>query len=326
MIDLRTKESKEYRLFCNDFESKSLSIIKSILGDATYVSNGTHIWVFNSLFWRDRYLKKIHDYEKENNIDLEYTCEKINNGDFAMIDLRKQQEAKFDIDKEFDKVISRYNKEKKDLPGKDAMDKIEYLLSTMDYDDDEYDSLYDRLEDYFENDENCKNKKENTKESKNMLDLRKTVESKKNEDDKEIKFVNKGDEFKSDKAETVKIVDIDKKDDKTEVTYKLGDEEKKGDIEDVLKMLNGAEYNKVEDKNDNEKKESEVTEAKEDDKAGDDESKDDKEDDEASNEKKESVDENAIEVILTEDFHVPGTDIILEKGDKIQIIPRKEEN
>lgn len=218
-----------------------------------------------------------------------------------MIDLRKQQEAKFDIDKEFDKVMNRYNKEKKDLPGKDAMDKIEYLLSTMDYDDDEYDSLYDRLEDYFENDENCKNKKENTKESNNMLDLRKTVESKKDEDDKEIKFVNKGDEFKSDKAETIKIVDVDKKDDKTEVTYKLGDDEKKGDIEDVLKMLNGAEYSKVEDK------------------------KDDKED-AKDNEKKEDVEDNSVEVILTEDFHVPGTDIILEKGDKIQIIPKKQEN
>lgn len=88
-----------------------------------------------------------------------------------------------------------------------------------------------------------------------MIDLREKKTSKK-EDEKEIKFINKGDEFKSDKADIVKIIDVDKKDDKTEVIYKLGDEEKKGDIEDVLKMLNGAEYSKVEDKKDDDKKES----------------------------------------------------------------------
>jgi len=144
-----------------------------------------------------------------------------------------------------------------------------------------------------------------------MIDLREKKTSK-HEDDMEIKFVNKGDEFKSEKADDVKIVDIEKKDDKTEVTYKLGDEEKKGDIEDVLKMLNGAEYKKADDKKD-EKKSCE--------------SKDDTEetpDEETpAGEKKtkeESVEDDSIEVTLTEDFHVPGTDIILEAGDRVRLI------
>lgn len=159
-----------------------------------------------------------------------------------------------------------------------------------------------------------------------MLDLRKALESKKNEDDKEIKFVNKGDEFESDKADVVKIVNIEKKDDKTEVTYKLGDEEKKSDIEDLLKMLNGAEYSKVEDKKDESEEQDDKKDA-EDDKKDSDEKKDDNEDDKKDDEKKESAnDPEVVEITLTEDFHVPGTDIVLEKGDTIQIIPRKEEN
>lgn len=33
----------------------------------------------------------------------------------------------------------------------------------------------------------------------------------------------------------------------------------------------------------------------------------------------------SLEIILTEDFHIPGTDLIIEKGDKIQVIARKNE-
>lgn len=154
-------------------------------------------------------------------------------------------------------------------------------------------------------------KKEDIEENIDMLDLREKKTSKK-EDEKEIKFINKGDEFKSDKADTVKIIDVDKKDDKTEVTYKLGDEEKKGDIKDVIKMLNGAEYKKADDKKD-EKKACE-----------DDDEADSKETpDEEKKTKEESVKDDSVEVTLTEDFHVPGTDIILEKGDVITVIPKK---
>ena len=94
------------------------------------------------------------------------------------------------------------------------------------------------------------------KESVNMIDLREKKAAK-HEDDG-IKFVNKGEKFKSEKGDEVEIVDIDKGDSKTTVTYKLGSKEKKGDIEDVIKMLNGAEYKKVDDKKGNEKKESSV--------------------------------------------------------------------
>lgn len=166
-----------------------------------------------------------------------------------------------------------------------------------------------------------------------MIDLREKKTSKK-EDEKEIKFVNKGDEFKSEKADDVKIVDIEKKDDKTEVTYKLGDEEKKGDIEDILKMLNGAEYKKADDKKDEkkacedgdeEKPEEEPVEEKksceEDDDA--EETPAEEEPAEEKKAKKESIEDDSVEVTLTEDFHVPGTDIILEKGDVITVIPKK---
>ena len=87
---------------------------------------------------------------------------------------------------------------------------------------------------------------ESIEKETDMIDLREKKTAK-NEAD-EIKFVNKGEKFKSDKADDVEIVDIEKADDKTTVTYKLGSEEKKGDIEDVIKMLNGAEYKAVADK------------------------------------------------------------------------------
>lgn len=196
-----------------------------------------------------------------------------------MIDLREKKfDEKFDIDKEFDKVMKRFDKEKKQLPGKTDMDKIDYILSSSDYDDDEYDSLYDRIEDYLKNDESCNGKKKEAED--------------------EIKFVNKGEKFKSEKGDDVEIVDIKKDDDKTTVVYKLGGEEKKNNIEDVIKMLNGAEYKKTDDKK-----------------------TDDKKDDEK---KKESVEHNYVEVTLTEEFHVPETDVILEKGDVIRIIPKVE--
>lgn len=180
---------------------------------------------------------------------------------------------------------------------------------------------------------------ENTEKETDMIDLREKKTSK-HEDDMEIKFVNKGDEFKSEKADDVKIVDIEKKDDKTEVTYKLGDEEKKNDIEDVLKMLNGAEYKKVDDKKDEkkaceddteEKPEEEPVEEKKSCEEDGDKTDSEKTPDEEkpAEEKKEAEDEkdpedDEIEMTLAEDFHVPGTDIILEKGDVIRIIPRKD--
>ena len=175
------------------------------------------------------------------------------------------------------------------------------------------------------------------KESNNMLDLRKTIESKKNEDDKEIKFINKGDEFKSDKADAVKIIGINKKDDKTEVTYKVGDDEKKDDIEDVLKMLNGAEYKKVDDKKDEKKgckseddedgaedgaDAGEQTDEKKAKKEAD--NKDDNDDSEDDDKKDESADDGSVEITITEEFHVPGTDIVFEAGDVIRIIPKHE--
>lgn len=33
----------------------------------------------------------------------------------------------------------------------------------------------------------------------------------------------------------------------------------------------------------------------------------------------------SLEIILTEDFHIPGTDIVVEKGDKISVISKKAE-
>lgn len=169
-----------------------------------------------------------------------------------------------------------------------------------------------------------------------MIDLREKKTSKHEEDG--IKFVNKGEKFKSEKGDDIEIVDIDKGDKKTTVTYKLGSDEKKGDIEDVIKMLNGAEYKKVDDKKDEKKgckseDDEDGADAGEDDGEQTDEKKakkeadneDDKDDSEDDDKKDESANDESVEVTLTEDFHVPGTDIILEKGDVIRIIPRKED-
>ena len=191
----------------------------------------------------------------------------------------------------------------------------------------------------------------------------------------EIKFVNKGEKFKSEKGDEVEIVDIEKKDDKSTVTYKLGDEEKKGDIEDVIKMLNGAEYKKVNDKkdeatakkfviyctsknktftgyvgdNDNYANLKDLISAEGKDVFFDSEKKaqDFIDSDpvlqghiesgdakytvkDVTNEveescKEESAEDDSVEITLTEEFHVPGTDVILEAGDVIRIIPRKDD-
>ena len=246
-------------------------------------------------------------------------------------------EKVFDPEKEYLRTINRYNAARagRDVPGMTRGDQIDYLLSTWNYSTEEYDAVWAEFQ------KRCPNwlkkpRKENIEyieKETDMIDLREKKTSK-HEDDMEIKFVNKGDEFKSEKADDVKIVDIEKKDDKTEVTYKLGDEEKKNDIEDVIKMLNGAEYKKVDDKKDEkkacedgdeEKPEEEPVEEKkscEEDDA--EETPDEEEPAEEKKTKKESVEDDSVEVTLTEDFHVPGTDIILEKGDVIRVIPKQE--
>lgn len=177
---------------------------------------------------------------------------------------------------------------------------------------------------------------ENKIEGENdMIDLREKKTSKHEED--EIKFVNKGEKFKSEKGDDIEIVDIDKGDDKTTVTYKLGSDEKKGDIEDVIKMLNGAEYKKTDDKKDEKKgckseDDEDGAEDGEDDGEQTDEKKakkeadgEDDKDDSEDNKKNESADDGSVEITITEEFHVPGTDIVFEAGDVIKVIPRKED-
>ena len=157
-----------------------------------------------------------------------------------------------------------------------------------------------------------------------MIDLREKKTSKK-EDEMEIKFVNKGEKFKSDKADDVEIVDINKGDDKTTVTYKLGNEEKKGDIEDVIKMLNGAEYKKVDDKKESCGDKKEDDEQPKEDSENKDKNDVTKEVENVEEKKKESIEDDSVEITLTEEFHVPGTDIIFEKGDVIRIIPKQKD-
>lgn len=298
-------------------------------------------------------------------------------------------EKAFDPEKEYLRTIDRYNAARagKDVPGMTRGDQIDYLLSTWNYSDEEYDAVWAEFQ------KRCPNwlkrpRKENIEyieKEIDMIDLReKKVDEKfdgddifdyienngksfKNDDaiadaitnkfnvsvsvakkavkafhngevlgdddlkescakteaEDEIKFVNKGEKFKSEKGDDVEIIAVDKKDDKTEVTYKLGDEEKKGDIKDVIKMLNGAEYKAVDDKKDEKKScESEEDDAEE---TPDEKTPDEEEPAEEKKTKKESVEDDSVEVTLTEDFHVPGTDIILEAGDVIRIIPRKDD-
>lgn len=235
-------------------------------------------------------------------------------------------EKAFDPEKEYLRTIDRYNAARagKDVPGMTRGDQIDYLLSTWNYSDEEYDAVWAEFQ------KRCPNwlkrpRKENIEyieKEIDMIDLRENKTSK-HEDDMEIKFVNKGEKFKSEKGDDVEIIAVDKKDDKTEVTYKLGDEEKKGDIKDVIKMLNGAEYKAVDDKKDEKKScESEEDDAEE---TPDEKTPDEEEPAEEKKTKKESVEDDSVEVTLTEDFHVPGTDIILEAGDVIRIIPRKDD-
>ena len=319
MIDLRKRESEDdvYVLVYKGSE-EDVKRAAGAVGRKPGIHNGS-TWYFRFPSERDARAAWAKSDGKE--FRGKFSYQKLDWKDWRKITANSESvvEAKFDIDREFDKVMTRYNKEKKQLPGKTPMDKIDYLLSTSDYDDDEYDSLYDRIEDYLGDDESCKNKEEAAKEAGYMIDLREKKTSKK-EDDMEIKFINKGETFKSDKAEDVEIIDIKKGDDKTEVTYKLGDEEKKGDIEDVIKMLNGAEYKAVEAKKDEKKScESEEDDAEETPEEEPEADAGETPDEEPADEKKESI-----EVTLTEDFYVPGTDIVLEKGDTIRIIPRQE--
>ena len=73
-----------------------------------------------------------------------------------------------------------------------------------------------------------------------------TEKIKSNNTKKEIKFINKGDKFISDKADDIEILDIKKKDKDTEVIYSVSGSKKTNKIADVISMLNRAEYSKKE--------------------------------------------------------------------------------
>ena len=71
------EDKQNHKIWCDGSEAKTLSVLRQLLGKENSDSQDRHEWFFSSDKSYEDAHKKIDDYEKEHNNDLEYAAESI---------------------------------------------------------------------------------------------------------------------------------------------------------------------------------------------------------------------------------------------------------
>lgn len=76
-VDESEQMTEENTIYCDGQEAKALNVLQQLFGNSDLVFRGKHIWKFSSDKSHEDALKRLNDYEKEHNLDLEYSSESV---------------------------------------------------------------------------------------------------------------------------------------------------------------------------------------------------------------------------------------------------------
>lgn len=81
-VDESEQMTEENTIYCDGQEAKTLNVLQQLFGNSDLVFRGKHIWKFSSDKSHEDALKRLNDYEKEHNLDLEYSSESVLHEDY----------------------------------------------------------------------------------------------------------------------------------------------------------------------------------------------------------------------------------------------------